>query len=285
MRRCLPEVNDRVDFLTSYQLNRGNHEPAYWFAFSGYKLLVEVTEKGFRVPVAVDRASFHLTPVRSQYLGLLNGKPCYSAECSPAAPAPVSMEFKGLRGLFGDLGEELFSIAGRALLIMDWDRTHQFCGQCGTPTADKTSERAKVCTQCGLVDYPRMSPAIIVAVKKGEQLLLARASRFPDGLYSVIAGFVEPGESLEECLQREVREETGIEVNHIRYFGSQAWPFPNSLMIGFTADHARGEIAIDGREVVDAGWFAAENLPTIPERLSIARRLIDHSLAKNDPPS
>ena len=269
-----------MDFLPSYQLNCKSDQPAYWFAFSGYKLLVEMTEKGFRIPLAVDLASFHLTPVRNQYLGLLNGNPCYSAECSPAAPAPQNMAFKGLRTLFGDLGDELFSIAGRALQVMDWDRTHQFCGQCGTPTADKTGERAKVCMQCGLIHYPRMSPAIIVAIRKGEQLLLARASRFPDGLYSVIAGFVEPGESLEECLQREVREEIGIEVNNIRYFGSQAWPFPNSLMIGFTADYAGGEIAIDGREIVDAGWFAARNLPTIPERLSIARRLIDHSLAK-----
>ena len=275
-------MNDLVNFLSSYQLNRGNHELAYWFAFSGYNLLVEMTGKGFRVPVAVDLASFDLTPVRSQYLGLLNGRPCYSAECSPAAPAPQNMAFKGLRSLFADLGEELFSIAGRALLVMDWDRTHQFCGQCGTPTADQTGERAKVCTHCGFIDYPRMSPAIIVAIKKGEQLLLARASRFPAALYSVIAGFVEPGESLEECLKREVREETGIEVHHIRYFGSQAWPFPNSLMIGFTADHAGGEIAIDGREIVDAGWFTAENLPAIPEKLSIARRLIDHALAGND---
>jgi NAD+ diphosphatase len=282
MRGPLPEVNDLVNFLSSYQLNRGNHELAYWFAFSGYNLLVEMTGKGFRVPVAVDLASFDLTPVRSQFFGLLNGRPCYSAECSPAAPAPQNMAFKGLRSLFADLGEELFSIAGRALLVMDWDRTHQFCGQCGTPTADQTGERAKVCTHCGFIDYPRMSPAIIVAIKKGEQLLLARASRFPAALYSVIAGFVEPGESLEECLKREVREETGIEVHHIRYFGSQAWPFPNSLMIGFTADHAVGEIAIDGREIVDAGWFTAENLPAIPEKLSIARRLIDHALAGND---
>jgi NAD+ diphosphatase len=190
------------------------------------------------------------------------------------------MAFKGLRGLFADLGEELFTLAGRALQIMDWDRTHQFCGQCGTPTADKTDERAKVCLQCGLLHYPHMSPAIIVAVRRREQILLARASRFPEGLYSVIAGFVEPGESLEECLRREVREETGIEVDNIRYFGSQAWPFPNSLMVGFTANYAAGEIAIDRDEIVDAGWFSAKSLPTIPEKLSIARRLIDYSLAK-----
>jgi NAD+ diphosphatase len=135
-----------------------------------------------------------------------------------------------------------------------------------------------------MVSLPPYVACHIVRSGKGATSL-ARASRFPKGLYSVIAGFVEPGESLEECLQREVREETGIEVNNIRYFGSQAWPFPNSLMIGFTADYAGGEIAIDGREIMDAGWVSGRNLPTIPERLSIARRLIDHSLGKNDPPS
>jgi NAD+ diphosphatase len=272
-----------MEFLPSYQLDRKSDQPAHWFAFSGYKLLVEKSEKGFRIPLALDLASFNLALVRNQYLGLLNGRPCYSAECSPTALAPENMAFKGLRGLFGDLGEKLFNLAGRALQIMNWDRTHQFCGQCGTPTADKTDERAKVCVQCGLVHYPHMSPAIIVAVRKREQILLARASRFPEGLYSVIAGFVEPGESLEECLRREVREETGIEVDNIRYFGSQAWPFPNSLMVGFTADYAAGEIAIDRHEIMDAGWFSAKSLPTIPEKLSIARRLIDYSLAEIDP--
>ncbi len=272
-----------MDFLPSHQLNRRNDEPAYWFAFSGYRLLVELTEEGLRVPLAADLGSLRLTVVRKQPLGLLGGKPCYSAECGPEDPVPQNMAFKGLRGLFKDLGEELFALAGRALQIMDWDRTHQFCGQCGAPTADKREERAKVCTKCGLTHYPRMSPAIIVGVKKGEELLLARASRFPEGLYSVIAGFVEPGESLEECLHREVKEEIGIEVDHIRYFGSQAWPFPNSLMIGFTADYAGGEITIDGQEIVEAGWFAAKRLPTIPDKLSIARRLIDHCLGESEP--
>ena len=270
-----------MDFLPSYRLNYKSDQPAYWFAFSGYRLLVEMKEKGFGIPLARDLASFKLTPVRYQSLGLLNGKPCYSAECSPTASAPENMAFKGLRGLFGDLGEKLFSLAGRALQIMNWDRTHQFCGQCGTPTTDKTNERAKECRQCGLIHYPHMSPAIIVAVKRGEQILLARASRFPEGLYSVLAGFVEPGESLEECLQREVREETGIEVDNIRYFGSQAWPFPNSLMIAFTADYAGGEIAIDGDEIVEAGWFSPKSLPTIPEKVSIARRLIDHAICQS----
>jgi NAD+ diphosphatase len=140
---------------------------------------------------------------------------------------------------------------------------------------DKADERAKVCTACGWVVFPRMSPAVIVAVTRGERILLARSPRFPEKFYSVLAGFVEPGESLEECVQREVKEEVGLELKHIRYVGSQPWPFPNSLMIGFTADYAGGEMTIDGLEIVEADWFRADDLPRIPPRPTIARQLID----------
>jgi NAD+ diphosphatase len=126
-----------------------------------------------------------------------------------------------------------------------------------------------------------MSPAIIVAVVKDKKILLARASRFPYEMYSVLAGFVEPGESLEACVKREVREEVGIEVKNIRYFGNQPWPFPNSLMVAFTADYAAGEIRIDETEIVDAGWFSANNFPLIPSKISIARHLIDWFAEKN----
>jgi len=125
------------------------------------------------------------------------------------------------------------------------------------------------------MNFPRISPAIIVAVLKGKEILLARAHRFPPRLYSVIAGFVEPGETLEECVRREVKEEVGIEVENICYFGSQSWPFPNSLMVAFTADYANGKITIDETETIDAGWFTAHNLPPIPDKVSISRRLID----------
>jgi NAD+ diphosphatase len=270
-----------MNFIPSYRNTAESDEPAWWFAFSGYKLLVEAREKGARIPCVGDLSSLNLTPIRKQFLGLLDGRRCYSAECSPDAPPPEGMSFRGLRGLFAELGDELFTLAGRAFQIMNWDRTHQFCGQCGTPTADKRDERAKICPKCSLVSFPRMSPAIIVAVQKGDQILLARASRFPESLYSVLAGFVEPGETLEECLRREVREETGVEVKNIKYFGSQPWPFPNSLMIAFTADYAGGEVTIDKKEIVDAGWFRANILPVIPEKLSIARRLIDWFVDKH----
>jgi len=144
-----------------------------------------------------------------------------------------------------------------------------------------TLERAKVCSKCGFRTYPRISPATITAVTPGNQILLARAKRFPSELYSVIAGFAEPGETLEECVKREIMEETGIDVKNIRYFGSQPWPFPDSLMIAFTADFEGGEIRIYKKELVDARWFTADALPKIPDKLSIARRLIDRFIENN----
>jgi NAD+ diphosphatase len=185
------------------------------------------------------------------------------------------MEFQGLRKLYGVLEEEVFWVAGRAFQIMDWDRTHQYCGKCGSPTRNKIDERAKVCPSCGTVSFPRMSPAIIVAVIRDHAILLAHAARFPGAMYSVLAGFVEPGESLEDCVRREVKEEAGVELKNIRYFGSQPWPFPNSLMIGYTAEYAAGEIMMDGKEITDAQWFTADRLPAIPDKISIARKLID----------
>jgi NAD+ diphosphatase len=136
-------------------------------------------------------------------------------------------------------------------------------------------QRAKQCPQCKLVNYPRLSPSIIVAVRRGNELLLARSPRFPAGMYSVLAGFVEPGETLEQAVEREVQEEVGLTVKNICYFGSQPWPFPNSLMIGYRAEYAGGEIQIDRVEIEDAGWYTAEHLPAIPSRISIARQLIE----------
>lgn len=250
-------------------------KPGWWFIFSGYNLLVQAKGEQLSVPFVRDAVSFEVRPVRERCFGELDGAPCYEAECAPGAEAPEGMSFEGLRSLFGRLDASLFRLAGRALQLMDWDRTHQFCSRCGHATAEKEDETAKICPSCGYVSFPVVSPAVIVAVTREQEILLARASRFPQAMYSVLAGFVEPGESLEECVRREVKEEVGVEVTDIRYFGSQPWPFPHSLMIGFTAEYAGGEITMDGREIVDAGWFQADNLPLIPGKISIARKLID----------
>lgn len=247
----------------------------WWFAFRENELLVRITGPSVRVPQASTLGDLRLDPEHKQYIGLLDGKPCYAVWLTSATAAPEGMVFKGLRGLFGVIEDELFWIAARAFQIADWDRNNNYCGRCGHPTRSSSRERAKECPACGLKSYPRISPAVIVAVIRGNRILLARAFRFPVKIYSVIAGFVEPGETLEECIRREIKEEVNIEVKNIRYFGSQPWPFPHSLMIAFTAEYAKGSIKIDDEEIMDAGWFAPHDLPPIPGRISIARRLID----------
>jgi NAD+ diphosphatase len=192
-----------------------------------------------------------------------------------AEPLPEPFFVAGLRDLFGAFNEETFWAAGRATQIIDWATTHRYCGRCATETERVVDERCLRCPRCGLLAYPRITPAIIVLVRRGEEALLARGARFPLPFYSTLAGFSEVGETLEETLAREVREEVGVEVKDVRYFGSQPWPFPNSLMIGFTAQWAGGEIKVDAKEILDAGWYRADALPQIPPKISIARRLID----------
>ena len=245
------------------------------FAFKDWKILVIEAGAGYRIPKGSEIEQAGLTGVKEHYLGVLDTVPCYSVELDPGVDLPGGYSFIGLRDLFGQVGEDLFIAAGHAFQIVYWDRMHQYCGRCGEPVDYASSERAKVCARCEAVYYPRVSPAIIVAVKNGNKLLLARNKQRKHGFYSVLAGFVEPGETLEECVSREVREETGIEVDNIKYFASQPWPFPNALMIGFTADYAGGEIKVDGREIADAGWFSPDNLPRVPGSISIARKLID----------
>jgi NAD+ diphosphatase len=199
----------------------------------------------------------------------------FAAEWPDRPSVEGGFELAPLRSLFGVLEDETVLTAGLGSQMIYWDRAHRFCGRCGGRTEDKIDERAKICPDCGLLNYPRLSPAVIVAVVRDDRILLARNQRFKRSFYSVLAGFVEPGETLEQCVGREVLEEAGIRVENIRYFGSQPWPFPDSLMIGFTADYAGGRIRTDGEEIADAGWFAAGRLPAIPPRLSIARQLID----------
>jgi NAD+ diphosphatase len=255
--------------------------PAYWFIVSGFKVLILTADGRASVPFAGDLSRWGIEPRNVQHIGTLRGSDSYVAEVDEKMEAPEGCAFEGLRPLFGVLDEDLFKRAMAAVHLTEWDRASRFCGLCGAPTAPVREERAKSCTRCGKMIFPRISPAIIVLVERGDRLLLARASRFAQGFYSVLAGFVEAGESLEETVRREVEEETGITVEDIRYFGSQPWPFPDSLMIGFTARYASGELRIDGREIVDAGWFTADNLPELPGKISIARRLIDSFIARH----
>lgn len=267
-----------------------------WFIFRGYDLLVQANEQTqTSVLRFASAAELGLPLCRELYLGYLTAEDsntpivhCYVAEVEVETEPPPGMAFEGLRGLYGRLDDQSFWLAARAVQIVDWDRTHQFCGRCATPTHHQPEERAKKCPNCGLTSYPRLAPAIIVRVERTapdgrRQILLARNHRFRPGYYSVLAGFVEPGETLEECVQREIYEETSILVHNIRYFGSQPWPFPHSLMIAFVADYAGGAIQVDGVELDEAGWFSADNLPHIPPPISVSRQLIDAFIAENTP--
>jgi NAD+ diphosphatase len=220
------------------------------------------------------RASDFGDPAAALDIGSWQGKPCRAAEIE-RVPVEVPGELSLLRPLHGLAGVEAFALAGRASELLDWQKNHRFCGHCGTPTAKKPREFAMACPACGLLAYPRLSPAAMVLVERGDDLLLARSPHFRPGVFSALAGFVEAGESIEQCAVREVREEVGIEIARLRYFRSQPWPFPNSLMIAFFADYAGGEITPDPTEIEAAGWFPRNALPPLPDQASIARHLID----------
>jgi NAD+ diphosphatase len=172
--------------------------------------------------------------------------------------------------------EPTWMLAGRAVQLVEWRRTHQYCGRCGVATADAPGERARVCPSCNLLAYPRLAPAVIMLVERDDgRALLARNAMFPPGIFSCLSGFVEPGETLEHAVCREVLEEVGLEVGDVDYRGSQPWPFPHQLMIGFGARYRSGEITLDEREIAEAAWFTPEEAPVFPTNMSIAGRLID----------
>ncbi|HUU71254.1 MAG TPA: NAD(+) diphosphatase [Burkholderiales bacterium] len=267
------------DFVASYAAPEKLDQPALWFVYMGNHLLVSHSTRGVEAPVVRDLNELGLTELRSQYLGNLSGRHCFAAEVEDATPAPAGMQWSGLRALFGALDDTVFALAGRAFQIVDWDRSHQFCGRCGTATVLKEGERSRVCPSCAQLHYPRIAPAIMVLVRRGPEILLARSPHFPPGMFSALAGFTEPGETLEQTIVREVREEVSIEISNIRYFASQPWPFPHSLMIAFHADYVEGEIIPDPVEIEAADWFSLDRLPEkLPSTISISRRLIDATL-------
>ena len=249
---------------------------ALWFVFRGDHLLVRSIGARAELLEYADLAALGVDFEAGHYLGRLVDVDCYAVAIDDSLEVPAEAALEGLRALYDRLPDEQFAIAGRAAHILLWDQTHRFCGRCAQPTVNAPAERAKLCPQCGLLSFPRLSPAVIMLIRRGEELLLARNKAFAAGFFSVLAGFVEPGESLEEAVVREVREEVGLEVADIRYFASQPWPFPHSLMIGFTATFAGGEIRLQADEIAEAAWFHKRGeLPPLPGKLSIARRLID----------
>lgn len=250
---------------------------SYLFIFNKDRLLVKISDEKASIPLVSSLDELNITAVRKQYLGIFEGYPCYSIEVSTDREELEDMSFRALRSLYGALEEDLFLLAGKALQIVNWDKNHTYCGKCGTKTESMESEgeRAKRCPECGFISYPVICPATITAVIKGNKILLAHNRNFKGSMYSLIAGFVEAGETLEECVKREVMEEVGLKVKNVSYLGSQPWPFPNSLMIGFTAEYESGEISVDGEEIDAAEWFDIKTLPELPSEISIARKIIN----------
>jgi NAD+ diphosphatase len=213
--------------------------------------------------------------LRERYIGSWQGRPCFAVELDDIVELDPLRHGRGtLYELLGRVEDPVFALAGRAAQLLAWERDHRYCGRCGEPMSFEERERAMRCGQCDTLLYPRIAPCIIVLICRGEHLLLARNARFPRPFYSTLAGFIEAGENAEQCVHREVREEVGVEVENLRYFGSQAWPFPNQLMLGYFADYAAGEICCEPGEIADAGWFHVSELPLVPPETSISGQLI-----------
>ncbi len=226
----------------------------------------------------------HLTDfvvLERHFMGSLGATSCYAVEVEDTA----GRDFADIRGGLEDFDAVMFNLAGRAFQVNEWHRTHQYCGNCGRKTVDHPEDRARVCDNCDLRFYPRLSPSIIVLVHREDEVLLGRNKLFPPDLFSTLAGFVEPGESIEETVRREVKEEVGVNVGELSYRGSQPWPFPNSLMLGFHAAYESGDIQIQEDEIAEASWFHLSRLPWIPGKHAISRWLIDEYLTKQGYPT
>lgn len=250
-------------------------EKAWVLIYMDKKLLMKWNDGKYLIPEVSDLVEIIPNVNDLVYIGKYDGLSCYCIILSEISILPENMELinpREITKLSGDSG--LFLLAGTANHILHWYRVNQYCGCCGHKNEDKKDERAKICPNCGNLVYPRISPATITAVFREDKILLAHNRNFKNNLHSLIAGFTEPGETLEQCVKREIQEEVGIKVKNIRYFGSQPWPFPDSLMIAFTAEYESGEIMVDNSEITSADWYHAESLPEIPTTDSIAGKII-----------
>jgi NAD+ diphosphatase len=291
-----------MSFISGYKEDREKQGDDFAFLFGNGELLVSASS----VPSVNDAEAFlsscserpaatvsGRTLQSGIYLGSAGGKNCYAYRLSSGRPGlnesgspagcasavkfkpSAGQEFVVLRSYLTELDEDVCAAACLASHLIHWnDKTH-FCGRCGSEYRWHERERAKQCPSCGNVEFPRISPAIIIAVKKDGKLLLAHNRNFPEGRYSLLAGFMEMGETIEETAAREVKEEAGIEIENIRYLASQCWPFPDSLMLGMTADYKSGELVPDGIEIEHADWYVPDNFPSIPGHGTIARKIID----------
>lgn len=250
-------------------------EKSVCFCFSDQNILLKEDSAGVSFPLLTMPAPREFNLSEAYWIGFLDDFPCCIISTHAGENTPSGFRWVLLKDYYLNAESSLADVAGYAKLIFDWRNNFRFCGRCGQPTMILPHEQARQCERCGLINYPRISPAVITAVVRDDQILLARGRNFSDkAMFSVLAGFVESGESLEDTVKREIREEVGIEVRNIQYFKSHPWPFPDSLMIGFTAEYASGEIKIDENEIAEAGWYKADALPNVPNRRSISSELI-----------
>jgi len=270
-----------TEFIRTYPPAKPADGPAVWLPFFDKELLVQ--DSGdlshlLRSPTTAPPAPALDDPLDladALYLGTLNGIPClaYSAQGVPSR-FPAGQSARSLRSLLARLPAPEAAIAGYASQLLYWGRTSRFCPVCGTATEAKASDWGRQCPRCGHAAYPHISPAVLALVHDGPRLLLVHKPEWTT-MHSIVAGFVEPNESLEDCVRREVREEVGLDVADVAYQGSQAWPFPHQLMVGFTARYAGGEIAPEEAELDGAAWFTSDTLPDLPPATSLSRQLIN----------
>nr|WP_268907427.1 NAD(+) diphosphatase [Desulfomarina profundi] len=230
-----------------------------WFSFHRKKLLI--MRKNNCVKICKTNPLLLGIKTRfKQYIGAYGNTRIYIADLEDI-PGKESYEITSLRSLYGRVDDELFALASRAIQIFHWYTNHLFCGRCGTRMRVRHHELAKICPSCNFTSFPRLSPAVIMSVIDEDRILLARSPHFPKGMYSTLAGFVEPGETFEGAVAREVKEEVGLDICNIHYEGSQPWPFPHSIMAAFSSSYKDGSIQMDERELEDAAWFSRDNLP------------------------
>jgi|SRR5699024_10743909 len=246
-----------------------------WFVMRDGELMVRFLQERPWLPSHHAASAYRLETFEHLYMGRLEGRHCFAVPADKRFIPPSGYEFVSLRSLFGQLDLQVAAMAGRASQLISWRRNHQFCSRCGEKASPHVSDSAMVCEACDYTQYPRISPCIITLVIRGEEALLARNAKFPEGFFSCLAGFIEAGESAEQAVHREVHEEVNVRLGKLTYYSSQSWPFPHALMLGFHSEYVGGKIQEDQDEIVEAGWFRYDNLPQIPRPGSIARELIE----------
>ncbi len=270
-------MDDYILFEPSVKPLYEKNNEDYWFLFKNNKLMVFKEEEKSIIPRWNDVENLNISLYGTQYMGAYCGYNCYCGEIIDDIYEEC-IDFMDLRTLSKSVDEDTYLLASKANLLLNWLKLNQYCGVCGSKMyrKDSPSERAMICSNCGNATWPRTSPAIIVAVTKDDKLLLAKNGQFSNRMYGVISGFVEYGETFEDCVKREVYEEVGIKVKNIKYFGSQPWPYPNSMMIGFIAEYLDGDIKVDGEEIIHADWFSKEEIPGMYKKsFSIGSQLIE----------